>query len=445
MRRPGVDPRFGQKMRELRTGQAKSLRALAGRLLVSKSQLAAYEAGETLPPRAVAARIDAELGAGGELVALVDDERAMIAAVDGLEFPDSLPRAVAAATRLWRSDAAGRGQVRRLRFDPAAFLGPAMRSLAAPAGERLVGTGHGEVDDREVEVVRRMASTLSGLDNEYGGGAVRDFAVSFLAGSVSPLLAGRFAEPVGRQLLSAAAELTRIAGWATYDCGWHGLAQRYLIQALRLAHGAADLPLTAEVLAAMSHQAAFLGAAVEAVDLARAAGRVAADAGIPALVAEAAVSEAHGYAVARDEQACADALHRADQALDRADRSRDPAWIGYFDAAYLAARFGHCFTALRRGEVAERFARRSLDMDERFVRGKQFNLALAATALLDQPDPKVDEAAALGVQAVEVAEGLRSTRAVDRIKTLAGRLGRYCGVAEVDDFHERARPLLAAR
>jgi len=65
------------------------------------------------------------------------------------------------------------------------------------------------------------------------------------------------------------------------------LSQRYLVQALRLAKAAGDRSLGAEILAAMSHQAAYLGQASSAVDLARAAGRTAREARVPALVAEA--------------------------------------------------------------------------------------------------------------------------------------------------------------
>ncbi len=41
------------------------------------------------------------------------------------------------------------------------------------------------------------------------------------------------------------AELTKLAGWAAYDLEKHGLAQRYLIQALRMARAAGDAALGA--------------------------------------------------------------------------------------------------------------------------------------------------------------------------------------------------------
>jgi hypothetical protein len=95
-------------------------------------------------------------------------------------------------------------------------------------------------------------------------------------------------------------------------------------------------------------------------------------------------------------------LARAERELDRADRGQDPQWIGYFDGAYLSAKFGHCFAALERGDLAQRFAAKSLEMDSRYVRGRQFNLALLATAYVQAGD--VEQAATVGIEAVKVAD-----------------------------------------
>jgi hypothetical protein len=53
-----------------------------------------------------------------------------------------------------------------------------------------------------------------------------------------------------------------------YDGEQHGLAQRYLIQALGLARMAGDDALGAEILAAMSQQAVYVARPGQAVDLA---------------------------------------------------------------------------------------------------------------------------------------------------------------------------------
>ena len=59
---------------------------------------------------------------------------------------------------------------------------------------------------------------------------------------------------MGRTLFSATAEFTLGVGWMAYDAGKHGLAQRYMAQALRMAHAANDRAFGGRILAAMSHQ-----------------------------------------------------------------------------------------------------------------------------------------------------------------------------------------------
>jgi hypothetical protein len=81
-------------------------------------------------------------------------------------------------------------------------------------------------------------------------------------------------------------------------------------------------------------------------------------------------------------------------------------------------------------------------MDARYVRGRQFNLALLATAHAQADN--VEQAAAVGVEAVVATEGLNSARAVDYLARLAERLAPHAGLTAVRDFIEQARPVLAA-
>jgi transcriptional regulator with XRE-family HTH domain len=434
-------------MRELRESRGLSLRTLAVRAYTSKTQLQAFETGKERPSPKTVQHIDDALDGRGELIALAAagagaDVPARSCA-GGLEFPATWTDAVGAAATLFRRDVEQRSRARGSGFDAGAYAKPVMRWLTASFDERPRGTGRRPVGAPDVEIVHRATGLFRELDNKYGGGYVRGLVARFLDAEVAPLLRdGRFDEPVGLALLSAAAELTQLAGWTAYDAGLHGLGQRYLVQALRLALAAADLPLGAEIIAAMSHQASYLGAAEEAVDLARAAARTAADAGVVAIAAEAAVLEAHGHALQGEERLCSSALDRAERTLDRADRADDPKWIGYFDEAYLAARFGHCFAALGRGDLAQRFATRSLEMDSRYVRGRQFNLALLARAHAQAGD--VEQAAAVGIEAADAADGLKSARSADYLRDLAGRLAPHAGLSAVDDFTERVPAVRAA-
>jgi transcriptional regulator with XRE-family HTH domain len=448
-----VDPGFGHKLKELREQNGLSLRRLGRAIHCSHGYLWDLEAGTKRPSGSVVALLDGALKADGQLSAMVHElsadagrppggtELEASPADSGLEFAPDWRHGVEVAVDLWRGDMHRRHLLRDVGFSAAAFLPPAMRWLVAQFDECPAGDGSVLVGLPDVETVRRMTSTYRTLDNQFGGGHIRDSLVRFLNSDVTELINGRYDGVTGRQLLSAAAETTQLAGWASYDAGLNGLAQRYLVQALRLAAGAGDRPLGAEILAAMSHQAAHLRASDEAVDLARAAGKAATEAGVAAIQAESAVLEAQGYAVGGDEASCASALNRAEAIFDKADRTSEPQWIGYFDESYLAAKFGHCFTALGRGDIARRFAVRSLQMDGgQYARGRQFNLVLLAVAHAQADEP--EEAARIGIEAVGAAEALRSLRARDYLADLADRLSKHVGLPAVRDFADRARPLL---
>ncbi|WP_433293741.1 helix-turn-helix domain-containing protein [Actinoplanes sp. CA-030573] len=441
-----ADPAFARRLKELREERGLSLRRLGRQVHCSHGYLWDLESGIKRPSVSVAVLLDGALGADGQLSALVHETSADVGhrpddtgaeASTGLSYASNWQRGVDAAVRLWRSDIRRQDGLRNAGFSAPAFLPPAMRWLVSSFDERPAGRGERLVGRPDVETVRQMTATYRALDNRFGGGHVRESLIRFLNQDVAEVISGSYDVTTGRHLLSAVAEATRLAGWTSYDAGMHGLAQRYLIQALRLAAGAGDRALGAEILAAMSHQAAYQQAPVEAVDLALAASRAAGDAGVAAIQAESAVLEAHGHAIGGDERASARALSRAEVIFDKADRAGEPQWIGYFDESYLAAKFGHCFTALGRGDIALRFAARSLEMDGRqFARGRQFNLVLLAVAHIQTGNP--EEAARLGIDAIDATEGLRSARARDYLVELANRLSKHVGLPAVRDFTERA-------
>ncbi|WP_030333690.1 helix-turn-helix domain-containing protein [Micromonospora parva] len=351
---------------------------------------------------------------------------------------------VRSAAELWRGDVNRREVLRQVAFSSAGYTLPALRWFTAPDPAPIIQSGRNTVGQPEIDTIRAMTATYRQLDNQYGGGHARDTVVRCLHQEVTPLLTdGRYDHGTGQRLLSAAAELAQLAGWQAYDTAEHGIAQRYLTLALDFAHAAGDDGLGAEILAAMSHQATYLGHTTTGLDLARAAGQTARRAGVPVLTAEAHVMEAHALARANDERACAAALHQAEQALDRADRSTEPQWLSYFDEAYLSAKFGHCFHALGCNTHAERFAVRSLRMDNRYVRGRAFNLALLASVHAQQGEP--DRACAVGAEALTLTTQLRSARAVRYLRDLQTQLAPHRRLPAVRHFTGRIDATLGRR
>ncbi|SDY98148.1 Helix-turn-helix domain-containing protein [Micromonospora pattaloongensis] len=351
---------------------------------------------------------------------------------------------VTSACELWRGDVNRRDVLHQAAFSSAGYMLPALHWFTAPDPAPVVQNGQRIVGQSDIDTIREMTATYRRLDNQYGGGHARDTVTRYLDQEVSPLLRdGRYDRATGQQLFSASAELTQLAGWQAYDSARHGIAQRYLVLSLDLARAAGDDGLGAEILAAMSHQATYLGDAATGIDLARAAAHTARRAGVPVLIAEAHVLEAHAHARANDPHACTLALDQAEKTLDRADRHGDPQWISYFDEAYLSAKFGHCFLALGQAKQAERFAARSLQMDNRYVRGRAFNLALLATAYARQRE--LDRACAIGTEALAVTRQLRSARAVRYVRNLQSQLAPHRRHPTVRQFTARVDAALGPR
>lgn len=361
------------------------------------------------------------------------------AGADYLDSVRSLQGSIDSASQLWWNDIGRREFLVNTAFGSAVFAGPVLRWLTAVGDEPLsAATGWRRVGEADVAAVEAMTQDFRRLDNLYGGGHVRSAVVGFLHADVGPLLReGRYDEATGRSLFAAAAQLTHLAGWMAYDAEEHGLAQRYLIQALEFARVAGDLGFGGEVLAGMSHQAVYLGHAAHGVDLARAAQQTAARAGIPALTAEAAATEAHAHALRGDSAATSRALHVAEISFDRDEKSDRPAWLRYLDEAYLSAKFAHCLRDLNRPATAASFALKSLNMDDAFVRGRVFNTALLASIRAQQGE--LEQAIAVGNDALALSQRLRSARSDRYLQDLEHRLAPFTEIQKVREFRQRVR------
>src|SRR5829696_4169614 len=173
-------------------------------------------------------------------------------------------------------------------------------------------TGHGWVGHSDIEAVRAMQSSLKAIDDAHGGVVALPMAVEYLRGEVAPLLHGRYSDTVGRALFSATAQFTLGVGWMAYDAGKHGLGQRYMVQALRMAHAANDRAFGGRILAAMSHQALHLGDVRHGLDFACAARAGTQGAVTPTTAAMLAAMEACAHAARGDASPCLRALTDAE-------------------------------------------------------------------------------------------------------------------------------------
>lgn len=356
----------------------------------------------------------------------------------GLAFGLTWQESVRTITGLWDGDLRRRAFLVGAAYSVGAFAAPAMRWLTSPTDEPPAGTGTRHVGLADVNAVREVTELFRRLDNRWGGGHPRAMVVQYLNDEVRPLLDGRYTDVVARELLSAVAQLTHLAAWMAFDLEQHGLAQRHMIQALRLARASGDYAFGGEVLAAMSQQALYVEQPGEAVDLARAAQLSARKAGIPALVSESIVSEARALAALGEKQSSIKTLIAAERALDE-QTDGVPPWIDYYDEAYLSAQLGHCLLCLGDLDAAEQQAHRSLRMVDGYTRGHAFNVTMLASIHAEQGE--IDQACKVGIEATSLATAVKSERTKHRLAELRGKLRPYATVPSVRGFTEQSQAL----
>lgn len=316
---------------------------------------------------------------------------------------------------------------------------------AQPGPESAHGVTSLRVGHSDVSKLREAAQDARRWDSKYGGGDWRSSMVpECLRVDAAPLLLGSYSDEVGRALFGAAAELTRLAGWMAFDTGQQEAAQRYYIQALRLARAAADVPLGGYVLASMSLQATYRGFADEGVDLAQAAVERNRGLATARTMSFFRLVEARAHAKASDAPAAGAALKAAEGWLERSrDGDADPSWLGFYSYDRFAADAAECHLDLKAPRQVRRFTEQALSRPtEEFVRSHGLRLVVSAVAELESGN--LDAACAAGTRAVEVAGRISSARTTEYVRDLLHRLEAYGDEPRVVELRERARPLLVA-
>ncbi|WP_405616393.1 transcriptional regulator [Streptomyces sp. NBC_01508] len=357
----------------------------------------------------------------------------------GLQFSPTVVGAIEQVCELWRSDVGRRDFLSGSAVASSALVEPSRDWLITGPDTSVARSTGARVGDSDVAAVAAMTAALVELDHRFGSGHVRPVVVHYLNSVVSGLLSGSYRESVGRRLFAAVARLTELAGYMAVDTGQPGLAQRYYIQALRLAQAAGDRGYGGYVLAAsMSHLAAQLGNPREIAQLARAAQEGARGQVTPRAQAMFLAAEARGHALMGDVGQCQAVAGRALTALEHADPEADddPVWITHYDQAYLADELAHCYRDLGQPDAAARHASDSLSgHPESRARRRAIALVLLATAQVQQRE--VEEACLTGTRAAELLGSLRSSRGAEYLDDFQQRLEPYGTEPAVREFSAR--------
>ncbi|WP_245616877.1 hypothetical protein [Amycolatopsis taiwanensis] len=361
----------------------------------------------------------------------------------GLEYPEEIAQSVMALGAITDRELRMPNRAEPLTVVPEAWSGLVVRWLTDSDHDRSNPPAEPHpITVVDVEAIREATAMFSSFDYKYGGGRPKTLVAAFLDQEVLPNIPHVSPQhPVGREYFREVAALTRLAGWTAYDTGAHGLAQRYLTQAFRLAKAAGDKALCGRILANMSHQANFLGHYQRAIDLARAAYKGANGHATPTTMALFYAMEARALASLRKEGDVTAALLTAERWLSQGSRENDPEWIHYFDLAELYAEFAHCYRDLGNAELANHYAAESIrESESTYVRSLSFCRTVLATAHLQAGD--LDAALHVAKSVAETAMSLKSFRVISYLDDFRDRLSAHSEEPLVREFLDFARGVL---
>lgn len=468
---------LGAELRHWRTQRGLSQAGLGRLTHDSAALIGRFEKAERWPSRDAALRLDEALETSGALTRIWDrtsQEKTQrpaptgpsdsssaggVAAgvVDsgiGLDWDEDISATARTVAALWAADAdleplplpwiasVGDGALLRwlLTRDPPVIAEPATSidsaSGAVVAGGVEVGVGaRRRVGMADVGAIVTMGDAFATADHQLGGGYARSTLSHFLRTTVRPLLSAPADATVRRQMLTAAARLCDLAGFMSFDSGHHGLAQRYFIQALRLAREVGDEALGAHVLGDMTMQALHLDARVQAIALAEASVDASTRSRSPAVASRANAVASRAYARAADPVAADRAMSAAERLLDAGHSDGDPSWIQFFTTNQLSTEFLYACADLARTSKVEQIAATVLTTPSSTMQRRHV-LATAATAAAFLPPPEDGSSLGRGTGAdplrsldmlrgvLPALAGVSSARGLAAVNEVRGRLLR---------------------
>ncbi|MFE4205462.1 tetratricopeptide repeat protein [Streptomyces goshikiensis] len=303
---------------------------------------------------------------------------------------------------------------------------------------RLDADPHARIGMAEVDTVIAMTERISTLDDEYGGRTARPMAAAFLVNTIIPHLKAQASEPVRKAMLSAAADHLYLTGYMAMDERADGLAQRYYVKALDLAHRAGDHLTYCTTLRGMSVQAVDLGHTRQAVRLAESASSASPQAG-PRMLAFLAGQQAHAAAQDGDRPAALAHIKTAETAMDRAE-SRAKA-LGSYNPSALAYHVGQVRFEL--GDITGSIG--SMELADRLREPTHRRTRVRYNAMLAERQwqaGRMEEAVATWGKVLDDYPHVQSGRCDDRVRTLISTVAPRTTNPLARDLHDRAKTLL---
>ena len=450
---------FGAQLRYWRTLRKLSQAAVGQRTHDSGALIGKIEKGERFPSLALTRRLDVALETGGALKRLwpsLEHERATryapgdrpasgggpVAGDLGLAWSATPDATVEVVAELWRTELDRRSVLVSAAWVASAFTGPTREWLLNRQDEVVQGWSGRRVGRSDIDALWEMCAAFINADRRLGGGYARSTLLHYVNQVVLPLLKGNYDDTIGRELMAATARLGDLCGYMSFDSGRQGLAQRYFIQALRLAQVSGNRALGAHILTDMAMQAHYFGDAAQALDLASAG----LDCGSPLTQARCSVWQGRAHALRGDQRACAQACSIAERALDRAVPTGERVWIKSDTAVHLTFHRVQMASDLGRHQDVQRLVPAALASAGCMERSRVISTTTLASSYLPSPGnphSNIDQTCDLLGQVIPSLGSLSSTRSLERINSVRRALAAHAERSSVQEVEDRFQSTMA--
>ncbi|MEU0077725.1 multiprotein-bridging factor 1 family protein [Micromonospora aurantiaca] len=447
MLQPSLSERhfFGAELRRLRERANLSQARLGAMIRFSADLVRRVETADRFPSREFVEACEKTLAAGGALVRLLPLLEASRAAERTRTTSPSGPTNGSALLAAHAEKTPGVAELLvRVPFQPGVLDRAALDWLNASAGPRLSVPARADAPDQVCEEDLGSAETVLAmfrqLDHTHGAGRVHAQVQWYVERELNRLLSSPPAsEAIGRHLYTLAAGFFELCGYQAVDTGAHGLAQRRYLRALRLTEAADDRVYGSYLLAVnIGHLALHCGHPEPARRMALTAVRGSETQATPAVAAALHAVVARTHARLGREGDCLLHLDIAEKQLALSKPEDEPAWIRYFDSAYLADEVAHCFHDLGRPQQTQRHLGDALAaLSPTHVRRLAIDTALLASSLVAAG--RIDDACATARVAVDYTARTMSHRCLQRIVEVQADLEPYRCEPEVREFGEYVR------
>jgi transcriptional regulator with XRE-family HTH domain len=318
----------------------------------------------------------------------------------------------------------------------AAAAAPLFPGLDSEGQERVVGmlASHHRVDAPVIGHIESVLWSAMRQDDALGPQAALDtvLAQRNLVRAVLPDCPA----DLRCRLLSLFSNLSRFAGWLSFDLSDFDSACFYYEQARGAAHEAENTELGTFVLCNMSHLATWRGQPRVGIDHAVAAQGWARQTGDVLLRAYAADVAARAYATAGMQRQCLEALASIPSDLDMTARTPATSLVYFYGYGQYADTRAQCLLSLHDAPGAVRAAQQALaGIDASFTRNQAFSTLHLGNAYIESGE--IAEAARVIGDGAELAVRNRSARVVSVLLDARARLGRWQDTKAVKAMDER--------